>query len=208
MKIVILTGAGISAESGLGTFRDRDGLWTTYDLREVATPEGFARDPAKVHAFYNARRRNAAEAAPNAAHHALARLQNDHTGEVVLVTQNVDDLHERAGGTAIHMHGALARAKCAACGARWEARLVMSAEDACEVCGATATRPDIVWFGEFPEHMDEIATHLDSADLFVAIGTSGQVYPAAPPPPTRRCAARSARARGHCGVWRVHGQYR
>ena len=179
MKIVILTGAGISAESGLGTFRDKDGLWTQYDLSDVATPEGFARDPAKVHAFYNARRANAADAAPNAAHGALARLQKEHSGEVVIVTQNVDDLHEQAGAVAIHMHGALNRAKCAACGARWAAPLVMSPEDACASCGAPATRPDIVWFGEMPEHMNEILDHLTTADLFVAIGTSGQVYPAA-----------------------------
>ncbi len=179
MKIVVLTGAGVSAESGLGTFRDKDGLWTKYDLSEVATPEGFARNPAKVHAFYNARRANAARAAPNAAHAALARLQLEHSGEVVIVTQNVDDLHERAGAKAIHMHGALKRAKCAACGARWAAPLVMSPGDPCASCEAQATRPDIVWFGEMPEHMDEILSHLQTADLFAAIGTSGQVYPAA-----------------------------
>ena len=179
MKIVILTGAGISAESGLGTFRDRGGLWTQYDLSEVATPEGFAQNPGKVHDFYNARRANAAEAAPNSAHFALARLAREHPGEVVLVTQNVDDLHERAGQDAIHMHGALARAKCAACGVRWRAPLEMSADDPCPTCSMTATRPDIVWFGEIPEFMEEIDGHLMSADLFVAIGTSGQVYPAA-----------------------------
>ncbi len=179
MKIVILTGAGVSAESGLGTFRDKDGLWTKYDLSEVATPEGFAADPRKVHAFYNARRANAAEAEPNAAHAALARLQTEFSGDVTLVTQNVDDLHERASANALHMHGALNRAKCAACNAKWDAPLVMSAEDACKACNKPATRPDIVWFGEMPEHMDEIMDHLETADLFVAIGTSGQVYPAA-----------------------------
>ncbi|MEM9971035.1 MAG: Sir2 family NAD-dependent protein deacetylase [Pseudomonadota bacterium] len=179
VKIVILTGAGVSAESGLGTFRDQSGLWTKYDLSEVATPEGFARDPAKVHDFYNARRRNAAEAAPNAAHEALARLQTDATAEVVLVTQNVDDLHERAGAVAIHMHGALNRAACAACEATWEAPLEMWPDDTCDTCGKAATRPDIVWFGEIPKHLDEIGAHLSRADLFVAIGTSGQVYPAA-----------------------------
>ncbi|MBT8458085.1 MAG: NAD-dependent protein deacylase, partial [Boseongicola sp.] len=118
MKVVILTGAGVSAESGLGTFRDKDGLWTRFDLSEVATPEGFARDPKKVHDFYNARRMNAAEAEPNAAHLALARLAREFSGDVVLITQNVDDLHARAGQDALHMHGALSRAKCAACGAK------------------------------------------------------------------------------------------
>ncbi|SMX24565.1 NAD-dependent deacylase [Boseongicola aestuarii] len=179
MKIVILTGAGVSAESGLGTFRDKDGLWTQYDLSDVATPEGFERDPVKVHDFYNARRANAAQADPNAAHFALARLAERHSGEVVLITQNVDGLHELAGQEAIHMHGALSRAKCAVCDAKWDAPLRMTATDPCPSCSKPATRPDIVWFGEFPEYMDEIEAHLISADLFVAIGTSGQVYPAA-----------------------------
>jgi NAD-dependent deacetylase len=178
-KIVILTGAGVSAESGLGTFRDKGGLWTRYDLSEVATPEGFARNPALVHDFYNARRANALEAAPNAAHAALARLQADHGG-VTLVTQNIDDLHERAGSRdVIHMHGQILRALCAACGARWDAPRVMGPRDACPSCGAAATRPDIVWFGEYPYHMERIAEALAGCDLFVAIGTSGEVYPAA-----------------------------
>lgn len=179
MKVVILTGAGISAESGLGTFRDKGGVWTKYDLSEVATPEGFARDPVKVHDFYNARRANAAGAEPNAAHFALARLQAYLSGEVVLITQNVDGLHEAAGAEAIHMHGALDRACCAACAARWEAPLVMKAEDPCPFCAATATRPDIVWFGEMPKALRQIDAHLSEADVFAAIGTSGQVYPAA-----------------------------
>lgn len=179
MKIVILTGAGISAESGLGTFRDAGGIWAQYDLSEVATPEGFARDPHKVHAFYNARRANAAQAEPNAAHVALARLGQSFSGKVVVITQNVDDLHERAGQSALHMHGALGRACCARCDAFWPAPLVMQAEDPCPACRATATRPAVVWFGEYPHHLEEIATHLGEADLFVAIGTSGQVYPAA-----------------------------
>ena len=179
MKIVILTGAGVSAESGLGTFRDKDGVWTKYDLSEVATPEGFARDPAKVHAFYNARRKNAAGAKPNAAHFALARLQTEHQGEVVIVTQNVDALHEAAGAKALHMHGRLDRAICAACSHGWDAPPEMSVDDACHSCGAKATRPDIVWFGEIPKGLEEIAHHLETADIFAAIGTSGQVYPAA-----------------------------
>ena len=178
-KIVILTGAGVSAESGLGTFRDKGGVWTKYDLNEVATPEGFARDPVKVHDFYNARRANAAGAAPNAAHFALARLQAEHDGEVVIVTQNVDALHEAAGAEALHMHGRLDRACCAGCNAVWDAPLVMSADDPCQVCGAAATRPDIVWFGEMPQFLDVIALHLQDTDIFAAIGTSGQVYPAA-----------------------------
>ncbi len=177
--IVILTGAGISAESGLGTFRDKDGLWTRYDLAEVATPEGFARNPALVHGFYNARRANAAGAVPNAAHHALARLVREYPGAVHLVTQNVDDLHERAGTRGvIHMHGALTGALCADCGTRWPAPPEMSADTPCPRCGGRA-RPDIVWFGEMPYRMDEIYTLLAEADLFVAIGTSGTVYPAA-----------------------------
>lgn len=180
-KIVILTGAGISAESGLGTFRDKDGLWTKYDLEEVATPEGFSRNPALVHEFYNARRKNCREAAPNAAHLALAELEAAlPAGEVLIVTQNVDDLHERAGSKAVwHMHGELARAKCASCPATWDAPEVMQVSDACPQCGAATTRPDIVWFGEYPYHMEEIWDVLRGCDLFVAIGTSGNVYPAA-----------------------------
>ncbi len=180
-KIVILTGAGISAESGLGTFRDKDGLWTKYDLNEVATPEGFAANPALVHEFYNARRKNCVEASPNAAHAALARLEQAlPEGEVIIVTQNVDDLHERAGSRAVlHMHGELAGALCAACDHRWPAPTVMAPADPCPACGDPMTRPDIVWFGEYPYHMDTIWDLLRGCDLFVSIGTSGNVYPAA-----------------------------
>ncbi|MBV0911325.1 NAD-dependent deacylase [Anianabacter salinae] len=178
--IVILTGAGVSAESGLGTFRDTDGLWTKYDLAEVATPEGFARDPQLVHDFYNARRANARGAVPNAAHDALARLERAHAGRVLIVTQNVDDLHERAGSQAVwHMHGTLAGALCAACGHRWEAPPLMAPDDPCPACQRPTTRPDVVWFGEFPYRMEEIADRLAACDLFVSIGTSGSVYPAA-----------------------------
>ena len=178
--IVILTGAGISAESGLGTFRDKGGLWSQYDLEEVATPEGFARNPALVHDFYNARRANCRTAGPNDAHHALARLEQNWPGPVWVVTQNVDDLHERAGSqNVVHMHGQLTRALCATCGHRWDAPLVMDPADPCPACAAQATRPDIVWFGEMPYHMDIIAQALTDCALFVAIGTSGQVYPAA-----------------------------
>ncbi|MGQ3488383.1 NAD-dependent deacylase [Roseovarius pacificus] len=179
-KIVILTGAGISAESGLGTFRDEGGLWAQHAIEDVATPEGFARDPALVHRFYNTRRAQAAEAVPNPAHAALARLEARHPGEVWIVTQNVDGLHEKAGNSnVLHMHGALDGALCAACGHRWPAPLVMALGDSCPACAAPAARPDIVWFGEVPYHMERIWQLLDEADLFVAIGTSGQVYPAA-----------------------------
>lgn len=179
-RIVVLTGAGLSAESGLGTFRDKDGLWTRYDLNEVATPEGFAKNPALVHEFYNARRANCLEARPNPAHEALARLQRAMPDRVVLVTQNVDDLLERAGAVeVIHMHGELTRALCAACGHRWDAPRVMEAQTPCPACARPATRPDIVWFGEMPYHMERIEAALRDADLFVAIGTSGNVYPAA-----------------------------
>lgn len=179
MKIAILTGAGVSAESGLGTFRDVDGLWTKYDLEEVATPEGFDRNPTLVHSFYNARRANCIAAQPNAAHHALARLQgSDHS--VTLITQNIDDLHERGGATdVIHMHGQLMRALCAACDHRWDAPPQMQPTDTCPACTAPATRPDVVWFGEIPYHMDAIIQAVSNCDLFAAIGTSGEVYPAA-----------------------------
>ncbi|SDY77834.1 NAD-dependent deacetylase [Jannaschia faecimaris] len=176
--VVILSGAGLSAESGLGTFRDVDGLWTRFDLAEVATPEGFARDPALVHDFYNARRANMAQARPNAAHVALARLSK--MPGVTLVTQNVDNLLERAGAQGVvHMHGQLSRALCHSCGARWDAPAVMDSEAPCPACRTTAIRPDVVWFGEIPYHMDRIEKALAQADLFVSIGTSGTVYPAA-----------------------------
>ena len=178
MLIVVLSGAGLSAESGLGTFRDVGGLWTRYDLSEVATPEGFAADPAKVHAFYDARRANMRGAAPNAAHHALAELSR--RPGVTLVTQNVDDLLERAGATGvIHMHGELSRALCHSCGQRWDAPDAIDQADPCPACGRPATRPDVVWFGEMPYRMEEIGDALAACDLFVSIGTSGTVYPAA-----------------------------
>lgn len=179
-SIVILTGAGISAESGLGTFRDEGGLWAQHRIEDVATPEGFARDPALVVEFYNTRRAQAHEAVPNAGHTALAHLQREHKGEVLLVTQNVDGLHEKAGSTdVVHMHGALESALCGACEHRWEAPLVMRVGQACPRCAAPAARPDIVWFGEIPYYMDRIEAALMQADIFAAIGTSGNVYPAA-----------------------------
>ncbi|MBK0400821.1 NAD-dependent deacylase [Limibaculum sp. M0105] len=180
-EIVILTGAGISAESGLGTFRDVGGLWSQYDLEDVATPQGYARDPDLVLGFYNARRENARMAAPNAAHRAIARLQREWPGAVTLVTQNIDDLHERGGSPeVVHMHGEIMRALCASCGHRWGWTGAMSREDTCPACGRGAlVRPDVVWFGEMPYHLDLIGERLERAGLFVAIGTSGAVYPAA-----------------------------
>ena len=179
-NIVILTGAGISAESGLGTFRDEGGLWAQHRIEDVATPEGFARNPDLVLAFYNARRAQAAVASPNAAHYALAELEEKLDGNLLIVTQNVDSLHEKAGSKAVlHMHGRLNGALCGACDHRWDAPITMDKSDACPSCGAPTTRPDIVWFGEIPYHMDQIADALSQADVFVSIGTSGEVYPAA-----------------------------
>ncbi len=180
-QIVVLTGAGISAESGLPTFRDPAGIWARHDPMELATPQAFARDPALVHRFYNDRRAAAQAARPNAAHLALARLQQHWPGQVTLVTQNVDDLHERAGGTAvIHIHGRLAEARCPACGWRGPAPARMAPGDACPACAAIGTpRPAVVWFGEIPEHLDTVTDLCASAALFVSIGTSGTVWPAA-----------------------------
>lgn len=178
--IFILSGAGLSAESGLKTFRAADGLWEDHRVEDVATPEAFARDPVLVQRFYNMRRQQAAQAAPNAAHLALARLQRDHHAPVHLITQNVDDLLERGGAqSVIHMHGALKDALCAACDHRWPAPPVMSVTDTCPNCAQAATRPDIVWFGEIPYFMEEIQNALEESDIFVSIGTSGVVYPAA-----------------------------
>jgi NAD-dependent deacetylase len=179
-NIVVLTGAGVSAESGLATFRGPDGLWEGHRVEDVCTPEAFRRDPALVHAFYDARRAKLGTVQPNAAHRALARLDAEWPGELLIVTQNVDDLHERAGAKRLlHMHGELKSALCAACGARaaWDAPL--PPESACAGCGASTLRPDIVFFGEMPYAMDAIERALARADLFVSIGTSGAVYPAA-----------------------------
>ncbi|HYE00879.1 MAG TPA: NAD-dependent deacylase [Alphaproteobacteria bacterium] len=182
-SIVILTGAGISRESGLHTFRDADGIWAQVRIEDVATPEAFRRDPARVHGFYNARRRALLQPgiAPNAAHLALARLEREWPGPVLVVTQNVDDLHDRAGsGQLIHMHGELLSALCAHCGARRPWRDDLSTELACPDCGRRGgMRPDVVWFGEMPYRMDEIGAALAECALFVSIGTSGNVYPAA-----------------------------
>jgi len=180
-RIVILTGAGISAESGVDTFRDKDGIWSKVDFREVATPEGFARNPAKVQDFYNMRRRGLAGIQPNAAHFALARLEREFDGSLLLVTQNIDNLHERAGSAKlIHMHGELARGLCTACELRCDWPGDMSAASQCPKCGSVGhLRPDVVWFGEMPYQMDRIDAALRDCDLFMSIGTSGNVYPAA-----------------------------
>ena len=179
--IVVLTGAGLSAESGLGTFRDKGGLWEEFDLEAVATPQGFARDPARVHDFYNLRRKHLGSAEPNAAHFALAKLEREHRGKVLTVTQNIDPLHEAAGTeNLIHMHGELARVLCAACETSVGWTHDLSTETVCGSCGkAGGMRPDVVWFGEMPREMDRIYAALTACDLFVSIGTSGSVYPAA-----------------------------
>lgn len=179
-NIVILTGAGVSAESGIATFRGPGGLWEGRRVEDVCTPQALAADPVLVHRFYDARRAKLAEVAPNPAHHALARLDAAWPGELLIVTQNVDDLHERAGATRLlHMHGELKSALCAACGIRepWADPLPPDTE--CPNCGMLALRPDIVFFGEMPYQMERIEAALAEADLFVSIGTSGAVYPAA-----------------------------
>lgn len=179
-NIVVLTGAGISAESGIATFRGPGGLWEGHRVEDVCTPEALARDAALVHRFYDERRAGLARVEPNAAHRALARLDAEWSGELLIVTQNVDDLHERAGARRmLHMHGELRSALCAACGERrvWSGALPPGTT--CEACGAAALRPDIVFFGEMPYEMERIERALAQADLFVSIGTSGAVYPAA-----------------------------
>ena len=211
-NIVVLTGAGISADSGLATFRGADGLWEGHRVEDVATPEAFQRDPALVHQFYDARRARLSEVEPNAAHRALARLDAEWPGELLIVTQNVDDLHERAGANRLlHMHGELAKGWCLACGERfpWQGPMSPStvrpepveglhfsrdategqpfdklrtngSVNACPSCQAVGQiRPDIVWFVEMPYEMERIEDALRGADLFVSIGTSGAVYPAA-----------------------------
>ena len=179
-RIVILTGAGISAESGIDTFRSAGGLWEQHRVEDVATPEGFARNPDLVLGFYDMRRAALAEAAPNPAHMALARLEREFSGELLLVTQNVDDLHERGGSARVlHMHGELKSTLCTSCETRSPWRGTMADRPPCPVCHACSLRPDVVWFGEMPYQMGRIYRALEACDLFVSIGTSGAVYPAA-----------------------------
>lgn len=180
-KIFILTGAGISAESGVKTFRDDGGLWEGHRVEEVATPEGFAADPDLVHHFYNMRRAQLVDVEPNAAHAALTEIQDSPLFELTLVTQNVDDLHERAGcDSVIHMHGELLKKRCTSCLKVSHCDEELSVDSVCADCKSLGTlRPHIVWFGEMPFFMDEIESRLVAADLFIAIGTSGLVYPAA-----------------------------
>ncbi|WP_375288201.1 NAD-dependent deacylase [Sphingomonas sp.] len=179
-NLVILTGAGISAESGLATFRGPGGLWEGHRVEDVCTPEALAADAALVHRFYDLRRQALATVQPNPAHEALARLDREWPGELLIVTQNVDDLHERAGATRLlHMHGELKSALCALCGVRQASPAVLPPGTECGACGAPAMRPDVVFFGEMPLGIEVIEAALARADLFVSIGTSGAVYPAA-----------------------------
>ena len=179
-RIVILTGAGISAESGIDTFRSAGGLWEQHRVEDVATPEGFARNPNLVLNFYDMRRAALANVAPNPAHAALARLEREFSGELLLVTQNVDDLHERGGSARVlHMHGELNSALCTSCEMRSPWLATMIERPPCPVCRAPTLRPDVVWFGEMPYQMGRIYHALETCDLFVSIGTSGAVYPAA-----------------------------
>jgi len=179
-NIVVLTGAGISAESGLRTFRAEDGLWEDHRVEDVAIPEAFRKDPQLVQRFYDMRRENVLAARPNPAHDALARLDREWGGELMIVTQNIDDLHERAGAARVlHMHGEVLSAWCTACDSRHRWTSSLQKGPACPTCDAPALRPDIVWFGEMPYGMERIFAALAGADLFVSIGTSGAVYPAA-----------------------------
>ena len=180
-NIVVLTGAGISAESGVATFRDNGGLWEQHRIEDVATPEAFAHDPVMVQRFYNMRRAQLPAVEPNAAHHALAKLEAQHDGVVTVVTQNVDNLHERAGSkNVLHMHGELSKVRCVLCNSVHLWPDDCTQETQCPKCGgAPALRPHIVWFGEMPFYMDEIGRLLARCDLFLSVGTSGNVYPAA-----------------------------
>jgi NAD-dependent deacetylase len=180
-RIVILTGAGISAESGLSTFRDQGGLWEKHRIEDVATPEAFERDPKLVYSFYNTRREQLNHVHPNAAHLALAQLEQEFRGEVLLITQNVDDLHDRAGSNnLIHMHGELKKMRCTRTGKIYPIIGDLDANHVCDCCQKPGLlRPHIVWFGEMPLSMERIQSELELCDLFISIGTSGAVYPAA-----------------------------
>ncbi|MDO6593838.1 Sir2 family NAD+-dependent deacetylase [Neptuniibacter sp. 1_MG-2023] len=182
-SIVILTGAGISAESGIKTFRASDGLWEDHKVDDVATPEAFERNSRLVHRFYNERRNQllSPEIKPNLGHYALAELEEKFSGRVLVVTQNIDNLHERAGSrNLLHMHGELLNLRCKETGVIYRIDQDSQPEDLCQCCGSSGNlRPDIVWFGELPMHMPQIYNALEQCDLFISIGTSGHVYPAA-----------------------------
>lgn len=180
--IVILTGAGISAESGIRTFRDQNGLWEEHRIEDVASPEAFKRDRGLVNRFYNARRKQLQDPTvqPNKAHFALAELEQQWEGPFLLVTQNVDNLHERAGSRKlVHMHGELNKVRCERCDEPDYFTQEILADTLCKICGTPSLRPHIVWFGEMPLFMDEIMEALDVCEIFVSVGTSGNVYPAA-----------------------------
>ena len=179
--IVILTGAGISAESGLPTFRGAGGLWEGRDVMELATPEAFHRNRDLVQRFYNERRQDLLKKEPNAAHRAIARLQREYPGRVTLVTQNIDDLHERGGSPEVwHIHGELLSCRCTTCDAILECRYDLDPASVCPSCQSVGKlRPHVVWFGETPLFLDELDARTRDATLFAAIGTSGLVYPAA-----------------------------
>ncbi|MCQ8184946.1 NAD-dependent deacylase [Parvularcula maris] len=183
LRIVVLTGAGISADSGVDTFRDQNGAWVKNNPMKVATPEGFAEDPERVHAFYNARRAQLPGVDPNPAHVALAELEREAVkagGSFTLVTQNVDNLHARAGSKNIlPIHGSLTKVSCQACQEVFDWEKNLSVKTPCPSCGARAMRPYIVWFGEIPRHFDKVEEAMMEADLFISVGTSGSVYPAA-----------------------------
>ena len=182
-KVVVLTGAGISAESGIKTFRDSNGLWENHHVEDVATPEGFEKDPDLVYRFYNARRNQLLDGSvqANAAHIALGKLQQKLQSRFTLITQNVDDLHERGGcKDVIHMHGELLSAKCIKSTQQFKIKGTLDKSNECVCCHEKGNlRPDIVWFGEIPYYMDRIESALNEADVFISIGTSGNVYPAA-----------------------------
>lgn len=182
-SVVVLTGAGISAESGINTFRASDGLWENHPVEEVATPQGFARNPHLVHDFYNQRRQQllSDEIRPNAAHTALAKFEHQFDGSFLLITQNIDNLHERAGSSnLLHMHGELLKMRCENSQMVFDVRSDLEVNTECRCCRDFGNlRPHIVWFGEIPFHMHDITKALSSCDLFISIGTSGNVYPAA-----------------------------
>ncbi len=187
-SIVVLTGAGISKDSGLDTFRDPDGIWARVRIEDVATPEAFARDPEGVHAFYNARRARllSADIEPNPAHFALAELEKKWPGEVLVVTQNIDDLHERGGSRSlIHMHGELLKARCTSCGAVMAWKRDITVETSCPECAKSGrVRPHVVWFGEMLDGtvLRAALASVEACDYLIVAGTSAVVQPAAAMP--------------------------